>query len=838
MKRARFFSALLVFVMALSCAVIPVPVAAEDAPIAISDVAGLKAISNNVAASYVLTADLDLAGEDWTPIATLKGKLDGQGHTISNLTVSGNDHSGLFAQLNGATVTDLNFVHAQVTTNATNSGFGGVLAGYVVGSTVSLITVDETSSVTGYNVGGIVGRTWSSLSNISYCINNATVSTDGANAGEAAGGIVGLGVYVNITYCINNGTIQHGAANGEQLTGGIAGRFGGSAATSLTYCLNTGSVSSSHTAGGIAGKNMFAGCSYENCVCTVPVTAGNKDYSGSLVGRFDSAATAADCYVVTSETYGVTGANETYAVKGTLTNVIDAKTEDERNALGTAEQAIRDAVLEAFTEPVVPTDPPIQDDPGETGEPGELTEEPTAFPAEEIATAFESGTGTWNDPYVIATAGQLAYLAQRVNNEVSYADAYFVLANDIDVGGRGWTPIGLSGEKNFFAGNFNGKGHTVRNFTVRLTDDNATVYGGLFGRVTHGTVKNLNVSGATVSIRGTSSYAGAIVGMAGDAQIIACTVADDVTVSYTGVETSANCVAGGVVGGAINASTVKYCVNRAGVLVAKPSPTVIAGGIVGLMGEATVESCINYGAISAGTATGQFNAGGIVGQMGFSGKAGIVSGCLNYGEIRSTQHGGGIVALINAPMCELRDCYTCAGVLANPDWSGLGLGRWSSYIVTINNCHYLPQEFAPEGDESVRAWLARGMGAYDAERKAGSGGLIFGDGAFTEMSEDDISDAMTAAEETIAAAILESAGQEEEEPVAPVDPVVTGEVTSDKTVTEAPTTVVTQPIDPQDEETTPEAAPEKKGCQSAIGGAAILLAIFSAAVLPIRKKKF
>ena len=62
-----------------------------------------------------------------------------------------------------------------------------------------------------------------------------------------------------------------------------------------------------------------------------------------------------------------------------------------------------------------------------------------------VAESFAGGKGTKDDPYQIATGSQLAYFAKRVNAEEygeKYADTYFELTEDIDLGGKEWTPVG------------------------------------------------------------------------------------------------------------------------------------------------------------------------------------------------------------------------------------------------------------------------------------------------------------------------------------------------------------------------------------------------------------
>ncbi len=305
-------------------------------PYRISSGAELKWFSDKVGEKVailyaVLTADIDLGGAEWSPIGTstniyFRGVFDGQGHSVTNFKVTGRANSGLFgaAIVDGTVIRNLWIDDAVIETVKDTTGFGGALLGYGDRVTVENVHVGEHVTVTGYNAGGLIGRAWNKLSTVSYCTSLATVSTDGAQGGEAAGGIVGLAAAVNISYCANGGSIST-VTNGEQLAGGIAGRFGGSVLGSIRYCLNTGSVSSTHTAGGIAGKNMFNGCTYENCVSTVPVTAGLSDWSGSLVGRFSTNSGAmTNCYAPATERFALIGKNSANAAKCEAVNVVDA----------------------------------------------------------------------------------------------------------------------------------------------------------------------------------------------------------------------------------------------------------------------------------------------------------------------------------------------------------------------------------------------------------------------------------------------------------------------------------------------------------------------------------
>ena len=94
----------------------------------------------------------------------------------------------------------------------------------------------------------------------------------------------------------------------------------------------------------------------------------------------------------------------------------------------------------------------------------------------------------------IASAEELALLAQQVNGGTSYKGYTVKLADDIDLGNRAWTPIGKSGAT--FQGIFDGQGHTVSNLVAGkswLSDI------GLFGVTTNGEIKNFTLKNAKVT---------------------------------------------------------------------------------------------------------------------------------------------------------------------------------------------------------------------------------------------------------------------------------------------------------------------------------------------------
>lgn len=85
-------------------------------------------------------------------------------------------------------------------------------------------------------------------------------------------------------------------------------------------------------------------------------------------------------------------------------------------------------------------------------------------------------------------------LAQRVNDDgVSFKDQYVALANDIDMTGIEFIPIGKYGSGHYFEGTFDGNGFTISNLTIDIPNEN----NGLFG-VLGGLVFNLKIEGGTI----------------------------------------------------------------------------------------------------------------------------------------------------------------------------------------------------------------------------------------------------------------------------------------------------------------------------------------------------
>ena len=121
-----------------------------------------------------------------------------------------------------------------------------------------------------------------------------------------------------------------------------------------------------------------------------------------------------------------------------------------------------------------------------------------------VAAAFEGGSGTEADPYLIADGAQLAYLSELVAAGAGdYATACYALTSDILLNdlaavanwkttapANAWSPIGPNAAHPF-SGRFDGRGHTIAGLYVKSTV--AREYTGLFGYTLDAEISDLHL---------------------------------------------------------------------------------------------------------------------------------------------------------------------------------------------------------------------------------------------------------------------------------------------------------------------------------------------------------
>ena len=144
MSGIKRLSVFLSLILLLQC--LPFPAMAQET-VSIKSRQDLEAIAENPAGTYSLDADIDLAGEDWTPIP-FSGYFNGNGHAIYNvkissvgrergITVDGNRKeydtalAGFFSALNDAVVENLTLMGVELTISSDDHCFAGLLAGHM-----------------------------------------------------------------------------------------------------------------------------------------------------------------------------------------------------------------------------------------------------------------------------------------------------------------------------------------------------------------------------------------------------------------------------------------------------------------------------------------------------------------------------------------------------------------------------------------------------------------------------------------------------------------------------------------------------------------------------------
>ncbi len=233
--------------------------------------------------------------------------------------------------------------------------------------------------------------------------------------------------------------------------------------------------------------------------------------------------------------------------------------------------------------------------------------------------------------YKISTEESLRAFAAAVKADggkgtYSLSGVSFYLANDIALTGA-WTPVGngVSAVKDFFAGTFDGCGHTISGLNVQGQ--------GLFAAINQAAIRNLNVSG---TVNSTVNYVGGIVGKVQAGTIENCSFSGSVSSSKK------SAYVGGIAGGLYSANvTISGCANTADVTGG------YAGGILGYWRTAaTIQNCYNTGSI-----TGSDKAAGIVAHL----NKGTIEKCYSIGAVGgAAAQKGGIFGFSGAAV---KNCY-------------------------------------------------------------------------------------------------------------------------------------------------------------------------------------
>ncbi len=464
---------------------------------------------------FILTADIDLDPNlpgckvfDKAVIGEFKGVFEGNGHTVSRMTIIGGSNLGLFEKLaTTAKITNLDMEEIYVC----GSYFSGGLVGYNRGSITNCRlsgSISSGSAERGSRLGLLVGN---NLGKISHCEVYGTVTAGdlfwriGGLAGENSNSVANChsscSLVINSIYAgtgyyggligFNSGAINRCYATGDisygkysENVGGLAGYNSGS----IIGCYANGNVSGSYAnwrLGGLVGKN-YGHIMY--CFAT-----GNVNGSGSVGGLVgNDRGTISHAYA----TGQVVGKNLSYIPIGGLVgdgypdNVNSCYWDIETSGQTTSEGGTGKTSAQMQTESTFTNAGwdfadernngtcDVWQMPAEGGYP-ELIFFSDIYQRHEL-----TGSGTQDDPFLIATAEDLGAILHGDSS------ACYRLTADVNLTGIKWSTAVIPS----FGGTFDGNGFTISNLTIHGGD-----YLGLFGALEKSAVvENLGITDANI----------------------------------------------------------------------------------------------------------------------------------------------------------------------------------------------------------------------------------------------------------------------------------------------------------------------------------------------------
>lgn len=269
--------------------------------------------SNDSSTIYSITNDLDFANFTWNPNnknVEFSGLLNGNGHTIKNISIINNsdkDHMSIINRLTGGTIMNLNFDNIKIEGKSETKDvaervgiIGRMYGGYVHNVDVTNI------SLYGYRrIGAIVGHVsdgdnyFSEISIVND--NNHIITGSNSKDGQDIGGIIGLvqndssvkEMSINVSECYIRTDLGSG---NSRYTGGVIGRADDrieGMTINIEHVIYEGTHRVDNYAGGII--NFTIGISKINITaCAANITTyklGNKlitceKNNSSITGRF------------------------------------------------------------------------------------------------------------------------------------------------------------------------------------------------------------------------------------------------------------------------------------------------------------------------------------------------------------------------------------------------------------------------------------------------------------------------------------------------------------------------------------------------------------------------
>ncbi len=691
------------------------------------------------------------------------GAFDGMGHVIRNLTIARTitDDLGLFGAV-GACGEVRNLGLEDVRISAAYSERVGALAGTNLGT---IRHCYATGSASGFGfVGGLVGRASGTLID-----SHASVHVSVGTRGYLVGGLAGT----------NSGTIVRCYATGE-VSGGVnswsLGGLVGSNSGQIITCCASGAVfgeSSAKEVGGLVGDN-YKGVVSDSYACAGISAGARSGIIGGFVGA--NSGVILHCYAVgaihADDTCTPVGGLAAQTTGGEIHECFwDVETTGLSESIGgrgltTAAMWDIGTFLAAGWDFTGET----RNGPLDVWAMPEASGYPTlAFLSDAYVSPTLAGAGTPQDPFRIASAGELSI--------VRYYDpcACYKLTNDIDLSGITWPAAPIPE----FDGMFEGGGHTISHLTIRGLS-NLALFGELGPQavVTDLRVEDANIVGTDeaccVSILAGDSggsifdcsasgivFAGieseAVGGLAGRSrgQIDGCHITGDIhsgaksrysgglvgisygviancsaTAAVSGGEDAmylgclvgsnngpvSNCHADGSVSGEAGSRSVGGLIgenvggtvlgSHATVHVSNGSNGVRAGGLVGSNGG-VIDDSYALGPVSSGD--GSRSVGGLLGSNG-----GMVIDSHAIGPVSCGAGSAAVGGFVGSHGGSIADCWASGEVAGSIDSNMVGGFAGESRFGAIANCYAIGKVSVEDGSTNLGGFIGHNYGGIRA----------------------------------------------------------------------------------------------------------------------------
>ena len=583
--------------------------------------------------TYILDADINLSSlSGYVARENFAGTLDGNGHTIKNLT----SDQGLFeSTTETASIRDLTLENFTITASGSRTG---ALVGDNNGDIDDVHIINSTIDGGSYQyIGGLAGYSYNAA--ISNSSSSATVS-----GGNHVGGLVGSN-YATITNSYSTGDVT-----GTEDVGGLAGSTSGDISNSYA----TGNVSGTDKVGGLAG-NHSTGSTISNSYATGDVTGTSS--VGGLTGVTLPYAVIENSYA----TGTVTGTEYVGALAGLYGGVITNSFYNKETAgVSSAVGSGSSYGVTGLTSSQFSTSTPFVN--------AGWSEADWDFTVDGPHLVWENYEPASSTIHISSAQEFIDKIAQ---NGADTEGKTYVLDNDID-----FSTISNYVAKTNFAGTIIGNGHTIKNLTsdqglFASTEDSSSISGL--------TLDNFTI---TASGNNTGSLVGNNRGDIDDVHVINATINGG---SYQNIGGLAGYSYNAAISNSSSSATVSGG-NHVGGLVGSNYATItnsystgdVTGteDVGGLAGSTSGDISNSY---STGDVTGDASVGGLVGIAGSS----SISNSYSTGTVTGTTDVGGLVG--QSQYTNIVDSYTTSNVKGS-SYTGAFVGRQN--YGTITNSFY------------------------------------------------------------------------------------------------------------------------------------------------------